>query len=153
MSNELEEQYSKLNNDELAKIVDSSEEYNEEAVIAALNVLNKKGIKKEIKVNQNKATIDKQSKKGLEDVFILLFGLLLHVIFCAEGIFYPYNWKQFPVSCFASMLGYSLAGILASIVVIYPFVHYIFKNKSILSKLNLAIYIGLVIRISSYFIN
>jgi len=47
---------------------------------------------------------------------------LLHVLFSAEGVFYPWNWQN-PKLVIANMVGYALPGILLSIVVILPFLH------------------------------
>lgn len=88
--------------------------------------------------------------------FLLAGGCLLHILFSAEGIFYPWNWTR-PITVIAIMIGYATPGILFSIIGIVPFFHYTLpKPRPKLPKMKhvvWSVYVGFAIRILMHFIS
>lgn len=91
--------------------------------------------------------------KNKNIVLVMLIGILLHILFSAEGVFAPYNWSR-PFFAIGIMISYAFPGILVSIVIFTPLVHIFHKKPGSkmfnIKNIIISIYLGFIIRLFSY---
>lgn len=102
------------------------------------------------------------SNGGIYWLLLLFWGAILHTAFSAEGVFTPsgmrFPWRaQRPDLLLAGMIGYTIPGILVSVLVFTPFFHRsLSKPRPWLPSIRhvtYAVYVGLVVRILALAIN
>jgi hypothetical protein len=87
-------------------------------------------------------------------VFLLLGAVFLHVLFCAESPLLFLSASNPSKSIIRSM-GYSVPGILVSVIFLAPIFYYFgkFGKGKLLKAVTVALYIGAAIRLFIFFLN